>query len=72
MSVKVSLKENAVTVKGYPKLMITNYGLIVLFTSEETGTVINKINDYKLGYYSDDWNDSNFKDYNGEVTLKNE
>ena len=72
MSVKVSLKENAATVKGYPKLMVSNYGVIVLFKKESIGTVVLSDIRYEMLHYCSSWDMSFFKDYDGEVTLKNE
>ena len=70
MSVKVSLKEKAATVKEYPKLMIDN-GLIILFERYEQGMIIQG-DGFIAGIYSKHWDMINFKDYDGEVTLKNE
>ena len=71
MSVKVSLKE-IIDEKIFPKLRIDEDGTIVLFTSKSQGTVVNNSQYYNVGYYSVLWCVGAFKDYNGEVTLKNE
>ena len=61
-------------VKGFPKLMITRRGLIVLFSSEEDGVVVQNgslsdgidgIN--KIGYSCDNWDLSCFRDFNGAI-----
>ena len=73
MSVKVSLKENAASVKGYPKLMVASDGLIVLFIEEKCGTVIqDQSKNWQFAEFSERFKMLHFKDYDGEVTLKNE
>mgnify|MGYP003647461559 CR=1 FL=1 len=72
MSVEVKLKGIVFTVKSFPKLMIANDRLIVLFNSEETGTAMNNIDDWKIGDVSNRFTMEEFKDYEGEITLKNE
>jgi hypothetical protein len=57
---------------GYPKLMISQSDLIVLFTSKYHGTVVSPGTSTKnIGYSSDQWAYHNFVDYTGEITLKN-
>ena len=73
MSVKVSLKESVFTVKYFPKLMIGDKGVIILFQNDSEGVVVFPgDNSYNVGYYYADWASEMFKDYNEEVTLKNE
>ena len=75
MSVKVSLSIALGTVKGFPKLMIAKDGLIVLFIEEKCGTVIQdetRSADWKIAEYSERFNMSYFKDYEGEITLRND
>ncbi len=56
--------------RDYPKLMVADEGLIVLFLEAEEGTVIQSDN-YQCGYYAEDWEMSDFTDFNGTVTLSN-
>jgi hypothetical protein len=72
MSVKVSLSVELSEEKTFPKIMIDEHNTIVLFYDESRGTVINSDEIYGVGYYSILWFAAAFKDYNGEVTLKNE
>ena len=72
MSVKVSLKGELVKVKEFPKLMIDEDSMIVLFNMSEEGFVVCVKSGYHLCYYSSSWAMEFFKDYEGEITLKNE
>ena len=60
MSVKVSLKENVSTVKGYPKLMINrDHNLIVLFVAKNSGFVVSCLR-RKTGRYTESWAEKPF------------
>ena len=72
MSVKVSLKEKEFSVKGFPKLMIASDGMIVFFVKAKDGIVLCPEDNYKVGEYETGFDMSYFKDYEGEITLKNE
>ncbi|CAH56650.1 hypothetical protein PHG11b_23 [Flavobacterium phage 11b] len=74
MSVKVIFGfEEMAKLKSFPKLMTTSDGLVVIFIREKCGTVIrSEDNHWVFGEYSERYGMSYFKDYNGEVTLKNE
>jgi hypothetical protein len=74
MSVKVSLSIALETFKKFPKLMIATDGLIVFFMKESYGTVIKSEFDvnWEPGEYSEKWAMDCFKDFEGEITLKNE
>jgi hypothetical protein len=75
MSVEVKLKGILFTAKSFPKLMTASDGLIVLFIREKSGTVIQdetQSEDWKIGEYSERFDMSQFKDYEGEITLRNE
>ena len=71
MSVKVSLSVELGTIKDFPKLMISNDGQLVLFESVGRGVALNCVC-AEVGRYYIDWLVLSFKDYEGEVTLKNE
>ena len=70
---KVEIREKADGVK-YPRLMIhkeLNY--IVLFIKECIGTVIYSKNiNSPCGDYSEYWDSTLFRQFNGEITLKND
>ncbi len=56
----------------YPKLMrYLATGVIVKFTSHETGTIVGVghtgSGTYYVGYHSDEWNEEVFSDYNPEI-----
>lgn len=57
--------------KGFPKLMISGCGTVVLFTSNTYGSQVSN-DDGFIGTYSSGWNMSAFKDFNGTVTLSND
>jgi hypothetical protein len=69
MSVEVRLKEN-IKVKSFPKLMISGE-IIVFFIKEKYGIILYTKEDYELGDYSETWDMLCFKDYEGEITLRN-
>lgn len=58
----------------YPCLMETSdSGLIVLFTTGGTGTVVHTGTDtFKIGHSSLNWAQSSFTKYTGEVVLSND
>lgn len=70
-------KENAekfIKEKGtlsFPKLMMSYDGMVILFTSKGTGTVIVAVdkNNY-VGEYSEDWDISLFYDFRGELKIE--
>jgi hypothetical protein len=70
MSVRVSLI-GVSQVKSFPKLMIDGE-LIVFFVKSGTGIVLRAERVYKVGEYSDRFDTSCFKDYDGLITLMNE
>ena len=70
MSVKVRLSKTLESVKSFPKLMISN-NFIVLFTGLRIGTVVNDTDFIGVGYHCNRWCMDDFKDYEGEVNLKN-
>ena len=73
MSVLASYSYKVSKEKSFPKLMIDENITIVLFNQEEKGVVVsNKVGIYNIGDYYNNWAMNCFKDYNGEVTLKNE
>jgi hypothetical protein len=72
MSVEVRLKPIVFTVKSFPKLMIATDGLIVFFTKFGSGVIIQPEANYEIGEYEEGFAMEHFKDYEGEVTLKNE
>ena len=68
MSVKVRLNKEVIKSINYPKLMIDEEDLIVLFDEYKEGFVVSAKSGYDLCYYSNSWDMSDFTDYNGEVT----
>ena len=59
--------------KPYPKLMISDKGIIVLFTTYCNGFCVNKSeSDLTIGSHSSNWDMSRFTDFDGTVTLQND
>lgn len=57
----------------YPRLMISNFGRVVLFSEQDKGVVINYSEDPgEVGYYGDSWTMREFSDFIGTVELSNE
>jgi len=58
------------TVKAYPKLMIHLDGeFVVLFTDQESGTVVHTTGPYEIGHRSAAWSSEMFSDFQGTVRL---
>ena len=57
----------------FPKLMEgTETSVVVLFTESKKGAIVSVgTSDNKIGYYHFDWQMEYFKDFKGELTLKN-
>jgi len=57
----------------YPCLMVCVHEpcLIVLFVDEDKGTILGN-DDYEIGKYAINWNMSEFMQFEGSVTLKND
>ena len=59
-------------VVGFPKLMTTDSGLVVLFQNSTRGVVVSGGGlIYCIGDWRGDWTACSFTDYNGTVTLTN-
>lgn len=59
--------------KPFPKLMITKIGTIVLFTQSSVGICVSKgDSDNRVGAFFNNWDMSQFTDFNGTVTLQND
>lgn len=60
----------------FPKLMITKKGKVVLFYRKDHGAIVcykaPHDSDEEIGYISDKWIMSSFKDFHGSITLSNE
>ena len=67
----VKSKEKGGKLLCFPKLMILDKGLIVLFTNNCKGTVIKANSENEIGDVSDTWNTSVFTDYKGTIELTN-
>lgn len=61
--------------KPYPKLMVNDYGLVVLFKNKSNGCIVSagtvSNNTYRIGLDVTLCNEDAFKDYIGSVTLEN-
>lgn len=58
---------------SYPKLRVstTFQGHVVLFSKPSVGTTVHPTIAYKMGYYSECWDDACFTDYHGDIILQN-
>lgn len=67
--------DDSIYVTEYPSLgvSIKTTGLIVLFTSNGVGTVIQTgdVSEYKIGYHSDMWAMNLFIKFQGKIILEN-
>ena len=67
---KINITENKYKKeKPFPKLMISDRKVVVLFRKPKKGTVLYP-NDYRLGKYSSNFNMENFKDFFGTIELE--
>ena len=55
----------------YPYLGVHENGAVVLFSSSETGTQINKNSFHDAGCFKESWCEKNFKPLQGSITLSN-
>ena len=66
----INMKESG---KEFPKLMKSiNSSLIVLFTDEESGTVVARGSSRDIGYVGAKWYHKGFENFNDELILKND
>jgi len=68
----VTIDSTKTTKTPYPKLIIDSSGTIVLMIRHGYGTALTHNNCGLAGEYSDDWDMSEFKDFNGLIILSNE
>lgn len=70
---KVTVKE-VKKERKYPYIGIheIHMGLIVLFSKQNKGTVLQPDKSYSIGEYSHTWVESNFKPFEGTVELSND
>ena len=71
MTAKSTVENRIIKTRSYPWLG-TNADIVVLFYQPENGTVVVDGPHYTLGFHKDDWNMSQFQNFTGEVTIKNE
>ena len=59
--------------REYPYLGINTDDLVVLFTQERTGFVVNRKTYcvFSIGYFNDTWNEESFTLFTGEIKLSN-
>lgn len=58
---------------GYPKLMMSDRGTVVLMMECGVGPVVHVglMSTHVVGHFSDEWDMGKFRDYNGSVVLTN-
>jgi hypothetical protein len=70
---KSEIKEKEQKSSEYPKLMICEKNLVVLFTKEKCGTVVSSGNsNWPLGDYCEYWDMHKFVGFKGVVELSND
>lgn len=62
---------NTTVIEEYPFLGVATAGLMVLFTEEGEGFVLQGNIHYDIGEHSVSWDMDNFTKYRGTVTLSN-
>ncbi len=71
MAIEVKVNENVDS--EFPKLMKS--GDVIIIATSVAGMLIHgtvvESNEYDVGHHRTDWLKGSFKDYNGEITLKN-
>ena len=73
MSIKSTKQEAPESSVGYPKLMISDKGNIVLFIDSLSGTVVyDEDGQNPAGYFAKSWQAHKFTDYASSITLSNE
>ena len=70
--VKVKEIKECLKTIPFPKLMKSDNGRIVLFSSPKVGTLVSSSHYETVGYYSNNWDEECFKDYGGTIELTNE
>lgn len=55
----------------FPKLMISEDGLVVLFHEDKCGVVVYSRDGFHIGNYSEEWDMDEFSYFEGELTLSN-
>lgn len=78
LKLKRKPKPSAITFPLIAESLTAKTGLVVLFSSPRTGTVIHSTDshDFQVGYYSKDWVScldlTSWEKFDGEITLGNE
>jgi len=67
--VEVLIKKEEESENEYPKIMISEE-VVVLFDKYSCGTVLTG-SPFRVGNYDNNWKMSEFKDFKGEITIKN-
>jgi len=68
--IRAVVKHRKPPVRTYPKLMVSEDGLIVLMESYGEGTIVNENIRFGIGYHEAFWNMQNFKNFHGSITLE--
>ena len=71
---EVIVKEKKEKENKYPYIGITECKCIVLFDNPEEGIClqIGDAEEHEVGKYSKAWNEHNFEEFKGEITLRND
>lgn len=69
---KSTITEKESPKKGYPRLMKSNDGFIVLFVSATKGIWLNNTQTNGIGSCLYEWHIDGFTDFDGAITLEND
>ena len=75
MKCKVKFKDSSNNLRNFPRLMISDNGMIVLFEEEEQGVVLVKSRvkvEFGVGEYCECFNMAFFQDFDGKVIVSND
>lgn len=64
-------KDSPMQELDYPCLMETEKGAVILMSKPNTGTVVISGITHKVGKYREDWAESSFKPFSGNISLRN-
>jgi len=70
-NMKSTKNERVIAKEEYPCLKTDGFGLVVLFTSQHTGTIVSGHAWDDLGEWDENWDADRFTTYHGTITLEN-
>ena len=72
MKSNIKVKNEYPCLKIYTPITKNASDFIILFSQPAMGTVVNSDgNMYEIGYHTDEWNEDDFKMFDGQIILEN-